>query len=167
MERWYWKSLCNEVEIPLQWESNLGPHDLKSRVLTTRLSEGLSTDGDNPGIMSEAVSSPVSMTYGDIIRNIIPELTLDLQNSDMSCLCKQCRSRSVGFWRSQLICIYTVSLSMWICIKRLHQIILLAENSTWAWHLNLFSMPWVNMSLHIGIRALFLRHIIIPLNLVH
>ena len=27
---------------------------------------------------------------------------------DMSCLCKQCRSRSVGFWRSKLIWIYTV-----------------------------------------------------------
>ena len=29
-------------------------------------------------------------------------------NLDMHCLCKQCRSRSVGFWRSQLIWIYTV-----------------------------------------------------------
>ena len=26
----------------------------------------------------------------------------------MYCLCKQCRSRSVGFWRSQLIWVYTV-----------------------------------------------------------
>ena len=33
-------------------------------------------------------------------------LTLILLNSNMPCLCKQCRSRSVGFWRSQLI---------WIC----------------------------------------------------
>ena len=35
-------------------------------------------------------------------------LTLVLLNPDMPFLCKQCRSRSVGFWRSQLIWIYTV-----------------------------------------------------------
>ena len=35
-------------------------------------------------------------------------LTLVLLNRDRSCLCKQCRSRSVGFWRSQLIWICTV-----------------------------------------------------------
>ena len=34
--------------------------------------------------------------------------TLVLLNPDMSCLCRQCRSRSVGFWRSQLIWICTV-----------------------------------------------------------
>ena len=36
--------------------------------------------------------------------------TLVLLNPDIhvSCLCKQCRSRSVGFWRSQLIWIWTV-----------------------------------------------------------
>ena len=35
-------------------------------------------------------------------------LTLVLLNPDIPCLCKQCRSRSVGFCRSQLIWIYTV-----------------------------------------------------------
>ena len=35
-------------------------------------------------------------------------LTLVLLNPDMSCLCRQCRSRSVGFFRSQLIWICTV-----------------------------------------------------------
>ena len=35
-------------------------------------------------------------------------LTLVLLNPDLSCLCKQCRSRSVGFSRSQLIWICTV-----------------------------------------------------------
>ena len=35
-------------------------------------------------------------------------LTLVQLNSDIPCLCKQCRSRSVGFWRSQLIWICTV-----------------------------------------------------------
>ena len=35
-------------------------------------------------------------------------LTLVLLNPDIPCLCKQCRSRSVGFWRCQLIWICTV-----------------------------------------------------------
>ena len=35
-------------------------------------------------------------------------LTLVLLNPDIPCLCKQCRSRSVGFCRSQLIWICTV-----------------------------------------------------------
>ena len=35
-------------------------------------------------------------------------LTQVLLNPDMSCLCKLCRSRSVGFFRSQLIWICTV-----------------------------------------------------------
>ena len=38
---------------------------------------------------------------------LIP-LTFVLLNPDIPCLCKQCRSRSVGFWRSQLIWICTV-----------------------------------------------------------
>ena len=36
------------------------------------------------------------------------DLTLVRLNPDMSCLCKQCRFRSVGFFRSQLIWICTV-----------------------------------------------------------
>ena len=35
-------------------------------------------------------------------------LTLVMLNPDIPCLCKPCRSRSVGFWRSQLIWICTV-----------------------------------------------------------
>ena len=35
-------------------------------------------------------------------------LTLVLLNPDIPCLCRQCRSRSVGFFRSQLIWICTV-----------------------------------------------------------
>ena len=38
-------------------------------------------------------------------------LTLALLNLNIPCLCKQCRSRSVGFFRSQLIWICTVCLS--------------------------------------------------------
>ena len=39
----------------------------------------------------------------------LTDLTLVLLNPDMCCLCKQCRSRSDGFFRSQLIWICTVS----------------------------------------------------------
>ena len=37
-----------------------------------------------------------------------PILTLVLLNRDIPCLCKQCKNRSVGFWKSQLIWICTV-----------------------------------------------------------
>ena len=40
-------------------------------------------------------------------------LTLVLLNPDIPCLCKQCSSRSVGFWRSQLIWICTIC--HWVC----------------------------------------------------
>ena len=43
---------------------------------------------------------------------ILSILTLVLPNADMPCLCKQCRSRSVGFWRSQLIWICTICQSV-------------------------------------------------------
>ena len=55
-------------------------------------------------------------------------LTLVMLNLDMHCLCKQCRSRSVGFWRSQLIWIFSLPFSMWICINNLNEAIWLAEN---------------------------------------
>ena len=40
-------------------------------------------------------------------------LRLVLLNSYISCFGKQCRSKSVGFWRSQLICICTVCHSVY------------------------------------------------------
>ena len=51
---------------------------------------------------------PSLPTYTDTIYIDCKEapLTLVLLSLDIPCLCKQCRSRSVGFWRSQLI---------WIC----------------------------------------------------
>ena len=42
------------------------------------------------------------------IHKLTNKLTLVLLNPDIPCLCKQCRPRSVGFWRSQLILICTV-----------------------------------------------------------
>ena len=46
------------------------------------------------------------------LRTLRLALTLILLNLDIPCLCKQCRSRSFGFWRSQLI---FRSQLIWIC----------------------------------------------------
>ena len=75
----------------------------------------------------------------------ILKLTLVLLTPDMPCLCKQCRSRSVGFWRSQLI---------WICII-CHEVCEFVSTTwittvidwkikKWGWHLN-FSMTKVKI----------------------
>ena len=66
-----------------------------------------------------SVQSTLFVTHLAVFR-----LTLVLLNPDIPCLCKQCRSRSVGFWRSQLI----LPLSMWIYINNLDQVIWLAKN---------------------------------------
>ena len=44
---------------------------------------------------------------------VVNVLTVVLLNPDILCLCKQCRSRSVGFWRSQQIWICTVCHSVY------------------------------------------------------
>ena len=44
-------------------------------------------------------------------------LTLVLLNPDKPCLCKQCRSRSVGFWKPTDLDLHCLSLSIWICIN--------------------------------------------------
>ena len=49
---------------------------------------------------------PIAAGLGLIMETLL--LTLVLLNPDRPCFCKQCRSRSVGFWRSQLIWICTV-----------------------------------------------------------
>ena len=54
--------------------------------------------------------------------------TLVLLSVDLPCLCKQCRSRLVGFWRSLLIWFCILSFSMWICINNLDQATRLANN---------------------------------------
>ena len=55
-------------------------------------------------------------------------LTLVLPNPDISYLCKQCRSRSVGFWRSQLIWICTVFTKYVHLYQYPEQAVWLAEN---------------------------------------
>ena len=53
--------------------------------------------------------------------------------------------------------LHLLPLSMWIYINKLDQVIWLAENYKWVWHLNLFSMIRVKVS---SISALkFLRYI--------
>ena len=64
-------------------------------------------------------------------------LTLVLLNPIMPCLCKQCRSKPTDLDP------HCLSLRFWICINNLDQIIWLAENYKWAWHLTLFSMARV------------------------
>ena len=72
--------------------------------------------------------SRIIFNYTVLTLAMLNKLTLVLLNPDISCLCKQCRSRSVGFWRSKLIWICTVPFSLWIYIKNLDQEIWLADN---------------------------------------
>ena len=48
------------------------------------------------------------------------KFTLILLTSDIPCLCKQCRARSVGFWRRQLIWICTVCHSVFEFISTIY-----------------------------------------------
>ena len=57
--------------------------------------------------------SPLCFYLHDTLKPLMLRLTLVLLNPDMSCPYKQCRSRSVGFWRSQLILICTVCHSVY------------------------------------------------------
>ena len=69
-------------------------------------------------------------------------LTLVLLNPDITCLYKQCRSRSVISWllkKPTDVDLHCLSLSIWICINNMDQGVWMAENWKWAWHLNLFS----------------------------
>ena len=59
-------------------------------------------------LMPQSVASDQGLHCLSLIQQYCRYLTLFLLNQDMPCLCKQCRSRSVGFWRSQLIWICTV-----------------------------------------------------------
>ena len=88
-----------------------------------------------------------------ILSGVDTHLILVLLNPDIPCLCKQCRARSVGFWRSQLIWICTVCHCK-LCISSLDQVIWLAENYRWAWHLNLFSLN--------GLREVTFQNYIFP-----
>ena len=82
---------------------------------------------------------------------MISILTLVLLNPDIPWLCKQCRSRSVGFFWTQLIWICTVCHYLCEFIEQSGSFIWLAENKKWVWHLNLFSRarltklhPWIS-----------------------
>ena len=70
--------------------------------------KGLNTDSGKKFHESLAILllKPFRLTFKRALR--LNSSTLVLLNPDIPCLCKQCRSRSVGFWRSQLIWICTV-----------------------------------------------------------
>ena len=75
-------------------------------------------------------------------------LTLVLLSPDIPCLCKQCRSRSVGFWRSHLIWTCTVCHSVFEFISTTWiKVIWVAENWKRTWQLHLFSRTRVNSTL--------------------
>ena len=79
--------------------------------------------------MSSACLPIAFVRFHFAVIGYLPTLTVVLLNPDMPCICKQCRSRSVGFWRSQLyLDLHCLSLSMYICIKLLDPVIWLAEN---------------------------------------
>ena len=80
----------------------------------------------------------------------MPEcINLVLLNPDMPCLCKQCRSRSVGFWKSQLIWICTVCHSVcefisiiwikesdWLAVRSGHRILIYSAWQGLSWYVD-------------------------------
>ena len=93
------------------------------------------------------VSTP--LRWGDI-------LTLVLLNPDIFCLCKQCRSRSVGFWRSQPIWICSVYHSVyefmstvlikasdWLIFRSEHDILIY---SAWQGLINQSAIRWIKQT---------------------
>ena len=78
---------------------------------------------------------------------VLYDLTLVLVIPDMPCLCKQCRSRSVGFWRrNQLIWICTAFHSVLYGKPRSSNLIG-SDNKKCVWNLNVFSMTRVKRML--------------------
>ena len=74
-----------------------------------------------PSIVHPSIHPSVRFSFPDdnfhvsYLSSLSPMLTFNpsLAEHDMTCLSKQCRSGSVGFWRSQLIWICTVC--HWVC----------------------------------------------------
>ena len=62
----------------------------------------------DPDQMPQNIISDQCLYFCHSDHSFTDKLTLVLLNPDMPCLCKQCRSTSVGFWRSQMIWICTV-----------------------------------------------------------
>ena len=73
-----------------------------------RFSEGVSL----AGMQTRMHKKCLPLKWREIYKMYQITLTLILLNPGMSCLRKQCRSRSVGFWRSLLIYICTVCRSV-------------------------------------------------------
>ena len=90
-----------------------------------------------------------------------PLLTLVLLNPDMPCLDKQCRSRSVGFWRSQLIWIYIIchlvckfvsiayiKQSDWLTIRSGHGILIYSWQGLRG---HFFLIPWIQLIVNLPV----------------
>ena len=97
---------------------------IKYQYFLVKKNEGLIWSSDELNITSRN-EQPDNVYASQIKKPALILKTLVLLNPDIPCLCKQCRSRSVGFWRSQLIWICTV-LSMHIYSNNLDEVIWLA-----------------------------------------
>ena len=67
----------------------------------------IKSSGGGVGVGS-SFSLKLVKKYSDKHAMMSIKLTLLLLIPDIPSLCKQCRARSVGFWRTQLICVCTV-----------------------------------------------------------
>ena len=125
-QTWCLQLIIHVLQRPLK-SSSIHPDTQTGRVDLAELTSGPSWSGF-------LASSPEHVNwllpFSDTISNYAV-ITLDLLDPDIPCLCKQCRSRSFGFWRSQLIWICTcLPVSLWIYINNLDQVHVtwLAEN---------------------------------------
>ena len=114
--------------------------------LNVNFNESLTND-----IFSFWTTGPCVFVYDGCLLNVgiyTPTLllTLVLLNPDIPCLCKQCRSRSVGFKEANL----SGSTLFAIQYVNLYQLIWYAENLKRALHLNLFSRRRVEWSKKYG-----------------
>ena len=81
-----------------------------SSPLLSLFSFSLGGDTKWPTMIDVSLNLPENTKIGWWTRKVDWLLTLVLPNPDKPCLCKQCRSRSIGFWRSQLILTCTVAI---------------------------------------------------------
>ena len=95
-------SWSESVDGALQTISTKDPNDLGP------LSAVLESVESTLNILADSVLYEQPPVRRRKLEHLVSALTLILLNLDMPSLCKQCRSRSAGFFRSQLIWIYTV-----------------------------------------------------------
>ena len=99
------------VKLTTLWTTGpwLLPYFTREMTFVTFCLFSCTPDPFRKGIHSKRKGKEILFFWRWLFLTVYPiPLTLVLLNPDILCLCKQCRSRSVGFWRSQLIWICTV-----------------------------------------------------------